>query len=201
LLIEHQAIIDRQDANGNTPLHCIALSQQIQDNDTTARFLLHTAKDYLQFYLEIENKDNKTPLSIACENGNINLVKILLRNRANIHHYMPIHMAIKSGNADIVQLLLQYQVNLTLTNLYAENCLHIACKYNRTDVLQILINSQNENMDLEVRDYQGYTPLLTASYFNHQDCVRILLINKADITATDNLGKNIRKYYLNTILS
>ncbi|CAF3639839.1 unnamed protein product [Rotaria socialis] len=201
LLIEHRAIIDQQDANGNTPLHCIALSQQILfnssdeihflQNTTTAHFLLHRAEDYLQSYLEIENKERKTALSVACEYGNINLVRILLIYGASIRNYMPIHMAVKSGNVDIVQLLLQYQVPLTSTNIYAETPLHIACKFNRMDVLQILINYQNENFDLEVRDYQGYTPLLTASYFDHFDCIRILLLNHANITAIDNHGKNI----------
>jgi ankyrin repeat protein len=113
---------------------------------------------------------------------------------------MPIHMAVKSGNVDIVKLLLlEYQVQLTSTNISSETPLHIACQYNRTDVLQVLINYQNEIIDLEVRDYQGYTPLLTASYFNHQDCIRILLINRANITAIDNNGKNICKYYLTSI--
>ncbi|CAF2069611.1 unnamed protein product [Rotaria magnacalcarata] len=200
LLIEHRAIIDQQDANGNTPLHCIALSQHILCNsseelhflqNTAAHFLLHRAEDYLQSYLEIENKERKTALSVACEYGNINLVRILLIYGASIRNYMPIHMAVRSGNVDIVQLLLQYQVPLTSTNIYAETPLHIACKFNRIDVLQILINYQNENFDLEVRDYQGYTPLLTASYFDHYDCIRMLLLNHANITAIDNHGKNI----------
>src|SRR5262249_28492758 len=89
------------------------------------------------------------------------------------------------------------QVKLTLTNLSKETSLHIACKYNRTDVLQLLIHY---HMDLEARDNRGYTPLLTASYFNHQDCIRILLINRADITAVDNYGKNIRKYYFKPVV-
>ncbi|CAF1052332.1 unnamed protein product [Rotaria sordida] len=195
LFIEYHAIIDQQDINGNTPLHCIALSQQIilnhiEENsilqNTITHFLLHKAKNYLKFYLEIENKDKKTALSIACEYGNINLVRILLLYGANIHNYMPIHMAIKSGNIDIIQLLFEYQIQLKLTNIYGETPLHIACKYNRIDVLQILINYQYEKLDLEVRDYQGYTPLLTASYFNHHDCIRILLINNANITVIDN---------------
>jgi ankyrin repeat protein len=170
--------------------------------NATAHLLLETAKEYIQFYLEIENKDKKTALSIACEYGNINLVRILLLYGAYVHNSMPIHMAVKSGNVDIVKLLLlEYQVQLTSTNISSETPLHIACQYNRTDVLQVLINYQNEIIDLEVRDYQGYTPLLTASYFNHQDCIRILLINRADITAIDNNGKNICKYYLNSILN
>jgi ankyrin repeat protein len=206
LFIEHRVIIDRQDASGNTPLHSIALCRQIifnniEENDilqnTTAHFLLHTAKkSNLQFYLEIKNKDKKTALSVACEHGNIHLVKILLLYGANINDYMPIHMAVKSGNIKIVQLLLEHHVKLTLTNIYRETPLHIACKYNRTDILQILITRYNDNEDLEVRDCQGYTPLLTASYFNHRDCIRLLLNNGADITAIDNYDKNICKYDL-----
>ncbi|CAF4455508.1 unnamed protein product, partial [Rotaria sp. Silwood2] len=72
-----------------------------------------------------------------------------------------------------------------------ETPLHIACKYNRIDILQMLINYQNEKLNLEVRDYQGYTPLLTASYFDHQNCIRILLLNNANIRAIDNYGKTI----------
>jgi ankyrin repeat protein len=142
-------------------------------------------------YLEIENKERKTALSIACEYGNRNLVNILLRFQANINHYMSIHMAVKSGNVDIVQLLIEYQVKLTSINQCNETPLHIACKYNRTDVLQVLIHHQK---DLEIRDYRGYTSLLTAGYFDHQDCLRILLIRRADITAIDKYGRNIRKY-------
>lgn len=107
-------------------------------------------------------------------------------------------MAIKSGNVEIVQLLIEYQIQLTLINLFKETSLHIACKYNRIDVLQVLINY---HMDLEVRDYQGYTPLLTASYFNHHHCIRILLINQANITAIDNNEKNICKFDFNQKIS
>ena len=177
-------------------MHCLALSQPMLQNnndekETIAWILLHTARDYLPVYLEIENKDRKTALSVACEYGNRNLVDILLRFRANIEQYMPIHMAVKSGNIDIIELLIEYQVKLTLINSYNETPLHIACKYNRTDVLRVLIHYQR---DLEVRDYRGYTPLLTAGYFDHHDCLKMCLIHRADITAIDKYGRNIRKH-------
>ena len=57
-----------------------------------------------------------------------------------------------------------------------------------------MITRYNDKIDLEVRDCQGYTPLLTASYFDQRDCIRILLINGADITVLDNHGKNICEY-------
>lgn len=197
-MIEHHAIINRQDASGNTPLHCLALSQPMilndhQDKEKIAYSLLHATNDSLGIYLEMENKDRKTALSLACEYGNENLVQILLRFNASIDHYMPIHMAVKSGNVSTVQLLLTHYMQLSLSNGQNQNALHIACKYNRIDVLQILIEFR---MDLEVRDDQGYTPLLTAAYFNHQTCMRILLMHGADITATDKYRKNICKLNL-----
>jgi ankyrin repeat protein len=166
------------------------LSNHNEEKEQIVYILFQTAKNSLPIYLEIENNDQKTALSVACEYGNRNLVNILLDFRANMNHYMPIHMAVQSGHVDIVQLLIEYKVQLTSVNSYNETLLHIACKYNRTDVLQVLIHYQ---MDFEVRDYQGYTPLLTAGYFNHHDCMKILLINRADITAIDKHGKNICK--------
>ena len=194
-MIEHRASIDRQDASGNTSLHCLALSQQIifndhQNKERIACSLFHAAHHSLQIYLEMENKDHKTALSLACEYGNEYLVQILLRFNASIDHYMPIHMAVKSGNVLIVQLLITHHVQLTLFNGCHQNPLHIACKYNRINVLQVLIDS---GMDLEVQDDQGYTSLLTAAYFNHETCMRILLMHGVDITVTDKYRKNICK--------
>ena len=188
-------MIDRQDASGNTPLHCLALSQQTilnnhQNTEKIASILLYAAQNSRRIYLEMENKDQKTALSLACEHGNEELVRILLRFNASIDHYMPIHMAVKSGNVPLVRLLMTSHVKLTLFNRTNQSPLHIACKNNRIDVLQILIDYQ---MDLEVRDDQGYTPLLTAAYFNHHTCIRILLMHGADITVMDKCKRNIRK--------
>lgn len=158
--------------------------------------LVNASKDQLI----IENNDRKTALSIACECGNICLVKTLLQYDTNIQNSMPIHMAIKSGDVDIIQLLLENKIQLTLTNTYGETPLHIACKHNRNDILKVILNHQNRNLDLEIRDKQGYTPLLTASYFDHRDCIKTLLIHNANITAVDNYGKNICKYDFNYIL-
>ncbi|UJR22073.1 hypothetical protein I4U23_025139 [Adineta vaga] len=195
LFLEHGAKIDRQDASGNTPLHCLALSQSpvkhnneedILIHNTTAYLLLNTAKHFLDYYLEIKNEQKQTALSLACEYGNKDLVQILLLYGANAQDCMPLHMAIKSGNTEIVQYLLEYPIKN-----YFDTSLHIACQYNRTNILQMLINYQNDNLNLEVQDQRGYTPLLTASYFDHDDCIEILRFNGADLTAMDNFQRNI----------
>ncbi|CAF0772592.1 unnamed protein product [Adineta ricciae] len=190
LFLEQGAQIDRQDANGNTPLHCLALSPSIVKNkmiqNTTAYLLLDIAKDRLDYYLEMFNHEDKTALSLACEHGNQDLVRILLLYGANAQNCMTIHMAIKSGNPDIVQYLLESQMKHDFHTSF-----HMACQYNRTDILRMLIDHSSDHSNIEIRDHRGYTPLLTASYYNHHDCMQILLSNGANLFAVDYARRNI----------
>ena len=204
LFIEHRASIDRQNASGHTPLHCLAVSQptigeSLQANDAIARVLLDAAKErsssFLHRYLQIENVDQQTALSLACEHARLHLVRLLLLYGASGDDFKPIHMAVKSGSIPIVELLLEHSDPSALANSSGETPLHIACKYNRADLLQVLIETRSTSIDLQVRDHQGSTPLLTASYFNHHDCIRVLLVNGADMKAMDHHGRHVREYH------
>jgi ankyrin repeat protein len=203
LFVEHRASVDRQNASGHTPLHCLAVSQpmigeSLQANDAIARVLLDAAKErspsFLRRYLQIDNEDQQTALSLACEHDRLHLVRLLLLYGASVDDFTPIHMAVKSGSISIVELLLEHSGPSALANPSGETPLHIACKYNRADLLQVLIEIGSTSIDLQARDHQGSTPLLTASYFNHRDCIRILLVNGADMKATDHHGRHVRKY-------
>lgn len=183
LLVEHRASINRQDAHGNTPLHCLARSRS--ENQRTAHLLVHQVRSSS---LDIENEDHQSVLSVACEHGQTRLVEMLLAHRANVGCSMPMHMAIKGGHLDIVHQLLDYPSSLPSTKF----SLHLACQYNRIDILRMLL--KRSHLDLEVRDEQGYTPLLTAGAFNHLDCLTLLLNHSADITARDEQSRNVCKY-------
>jgi ankyrin repeat protein len=57
------------------------------------------------------NKNNATPLFVACHTGNIDAVNTLLLAGSNINHYdihgfTPLYYAIKKSHIDIVKLLL-----------------------------------------------------------------------------------------------
>ena len=136
--------------------------------------------------LDIENEDQQTALSVACEHGQTRLVQMLLSPGANVHCSMPMQMAIRGGHAHIVHLLLEYQ-----TLLSPDSALHLACQYNRTDILRMLLGRCN--LPLEGRDDKGYTPLLTASAFDHLHCLKLLLNHAADITARDQQGRSVCK--------
>ena len=153
--------------------HCLARSRF--ENQRTAHLLFHQLRPSS---LDIQNEDCQSVLSVACEHGQTRSVEMLLAHGANVSCSMPMHMAIKGGHLGIVQLLLDYPSSLSST----KSSLHLACRYNRIDILRILL--ERSHLDLEMRDEQGYTPLLTASAFNHLDCLKLLLNHSADITAS-----------------
>lgn len=174
------------------------IGESFQANDAIARVLLDAAKEHpplsLHHYLQMENEDQQTALSLACEHGRVHLVRLLLLYGASADDFKPIHMAVKSGSIPIVELLLEHSDASVLANPSGETPLHIACQYNRADLLQVLIDTRSTSIDLQVRDHHGSTPLLTASYFNHPDCIRVLLLNDADMKTMDYDGRHIREY-------
>ncbi|CAF1013321.1 unnamed protein product, partial [Didymodactylos carnosus] len=218
ILIENHAVLDLQDVVGNTPLHSsmdktsslnIIDDENITSSSNTTIILLEAAKEcssqFFNYYLEIKNKYGKTAISVGCEHGQIHLVKTLLSYGANIHsckrdssdRFPAIHLAAKSGNINIIKLLLKNNVDIFITNIFGETALHIACKYNRIKVVETLIDKmkydEQDKLKLYInqRDYQNFTPLLTASYFGHGQCIKLLWNNNVNVLCQDNHGKNI----------
>jgi ankyrin repeat protein len=63
-----------------------------------------------------------TPSHVACINGNIDIVNILLKcnssvNLSDIYGYTPLHVACINGNIDIVNSLLKYNSSVNLCDI------------------------------------------------------------------------------------
>jgi ankyrin repeat protein len=63
--------------------------------------------------------DGYTPLHLACDNGHIDIVNILLKcnssvNLCNTDGYTPLHLACYNGNIDIVNILLKCNSSVNL---------------------------------------------------------------------------------------
>ena len=61
--------------------------------------------------------NTNTPLHLAIQNGNIEIVKILLENQCDFHAVnpdglTPLQLATQTGNAEIVSMLLRHGVGL-----------------------------------------------------------------------------------------
>jgi hypothetical protein len=56
-----------------------------------------------------------------------------------------------------------------------EQMLHLACRHDNVLFLRWLINQEELKEHLNTVDYAGYTPLLTATFYNSENCVRELI--------------------------
>ncbi|CAF0981259.1 unnamed protein product [Didymodactylos carnosus] len=194
LLIDSGAQVDAVDKNYCTPLH-YCLQQQLNNS-------INMKSATVQEYIEMQDKNNNTALCLAAEHGCEETVKILLKNKAQRNargkeFYQPIHLAAKSGNVRVLEILLDdasMNVQKLSVKSNKETPLHVACQYNRTGAVQHLIQSLTQNKTrisdhIEHADNKDYTPLLTAAYYDHFDCVKTLVKNGAIMTDVKDDGE------------
>ena len=192
---------------GYTPLHyavkreqipiiqCFISSEMIDVKITAAhgRNLLHVGTSengdlelmelLLKLDLDVNQPDwiGNTPLHIACNAGNYDLVALLLSiksidvNVRNDDGYTPLHYACKNdqnGQVKTVELLLLNRLTLDVNvpNDDGLTPLHLACMYGLTKVVKLLL--LEPNIDIDIEDRQGRTPLMLAKQNNHSITIR-----------------------------
>ena len=100
----------------------------------------------------------------------------------------PLFYASKFGHTSIVKLLLEEGAD---PNLYVKRwwmeptCIHAATMRGHIDVVKLLLNA---GANINCRNEHLYTPLITASRWNHLETAHYLLENGADPNLTDNNG-------------
>lgn len=147
-------VLHQKDAQGNTPLHLAAA----YDHEVVVNEILR----YRVADVDEKNNDAETPLYKAARFGSVNIVELLLKERADpfikntdkstIMH--AVAMSINQESASIAKRLIGYKV---------------------------LINA---------KDSWGMTPLHATARSGNTDVAEVLLKNGADITSEDNLGRN-----------
>ena len=98
-------------------------------------------------------------------------------NETDSNGLTPLHYACQNGNTEIVQLILQHSESLNIdvnaTDFDKEMTpMHFACKYGHTEAVKVLLNNAEEKrIDLKAWDEDGKTPLQVAS----KETVQVLL--------------------------
>jgi len=117
----------------------------------------------------------------AAQKGDIDIVRILLDNGANINfkdNYgdTALMWASIEGHTDIVQLLLDMGANLYLQNNHGTTAILLASSNGNTDVVELLLDrGANPN----IQNNNGNTALILASFYGNTDIVEILNRHKA----------------------
>jgi len=132
----------------------------------------------------------------SCKYGYLEIVKLLLKNNANINQkdyegYTPLIYASIYGQLEIVKLLIKYGANINEKNNYNYNALYFACVYGHLEIVKLLLEN---GVNINEKDYHGYTPLLYVSRYGKIKIVKLLLENGANINEKDSNNKTILQH-------
>lgn len=152
-------------------------------NHKMVQFLLKNPKIDVNHNISME-----TPLGLACEIGEVETVKELLKHPLidlfiGWHNY-PLAYACKNGNPEIVKLLIDHdrsrggngqriQDGLVRGNIY-ELPIDLACENGHLNVVKLLIEKYNFQYNI-VSNSDGNYPISTAYDRNHMNIVKYLL--------------------------
>nr|XP_033770848.1 uncharacterized protein LOC117345795 [Geotrypetes seraphini] len=141
-----------------------------------------------------QDEDGDTALHIAVAQGNVNMVHRLIYlflqgkkelDTYNIMRQTPIHLAVITKQPALVALLMSHGASPMTLDRNGQTCIHLACEHGSVACLQALTESSQGNVDLETRNYEGFTPLHVAVNTSNTDAVLFLLEHGADIDAVD----------------
>jgi ankyrin repeat protein len=173
----------------NSPLTTI-LPQTYQQLYNEIKELIHQGENVN----DIDN--NKTALIYAAAHNDINLVELLIKLNANIHHQdicdrTPLCVAAYSGHNNIVTLLINSGANIHTQDLYNRTPLCLAAFHGHDAVVKTLLQ-RGANINHE--DTFGKTALMYAAFHGHDAVVKTLLQQDANINHEDAFGKTALIY-------
>ncbi len=139
-----------------------------------------------------ENYDNITPLFIAVENGNIEIVQMLLDYGAKINirdktRQTPIMRLDSDATPALVNLLTRQGAKVNQVDSEGNSALILAARDVNTDVLRALIGA---GANVNAANKTGETPLMNAAAAGDVESVRLLLQSGANVNARDKDGDN-----------
>ena len=193
---EDEDAMEAEAADQLTPQQLQAEINAAQDADlpTIMRALTKKGRNLLcklsQRGLSTDEADEhgRTPLFIACQNGHVDLVRLLLDKGAEVDRaasgrwnegQTPLYVACWKGHVDAARLLLDKGAEVDRAIKWADKCvvtpLHIACEKGHVDVVRLLLDKGAAVDRVDRADKYGVTPLYIACDDGHVDVVRLLL--------------------------
>ena len=137
--------------------------------------------------------DGFTPLMWAAASGNEECTKLLIKKGAQLESKdkkgsTALLNAAGMGAVMTVKILLDQGVDKTARDEKEWTALHQAAKNGHPVVCKLLVDYYK--YDVNVRDNEGGTPLIFASYMGHTDVVEVLLSRRANVNAVGSRGNN-----------
>ncbi|WP_240991892.1 ankyrin repeat domain-containing protein, partial [Wolbachia endosymbiont of Glossina morsitans morsitans] len=141
----------------------------------------------------VNSADNlgHSPLRLAIENGNLNIVKYLIENGADYDSLSEndmtlLHIAASCGQLEVVKYLVADRgANIEAKDSDGMTPLHTAASRGSIELAKYFVTKRS---NVNEKSYKGYTPLHLAAERGFLDTVKYLIKEGADLGAKDHKG-------------
>ncbi|MFM9904076.1 MAG: ankyrin repeat domain-containing protein [Pyrinomonadaceae bacterium] len=165
------------------------LSRAVADEDVEA------VRDLLVKGERVNAKEDSyskiTPLFVAVEQGNVDIVELLLNFGAKVNardkqKQTPLMRLDGESTPELVDLMIRHGAKVNLTDEQGNTALTLAANYAVPEVLQALIDA---GADFNAADKEGNTALIRAAGSDRLESVRLLLLAGANVNAKNSDGE------------
>nr|XP_056703750.1 B-cell lymphoma 3 protein [Euleptes europaea] len=141
-----------------------------------------------------QDEDGDTPLHIAVVQENLpvaqRLVALFHQGQRDVDAFnnlrqTPLHLAVITDQPALVKLLLSHGASPMVLDRNGQTALHLACEHGSLRCLQEMLEGSTSLLDLEARNFEGFTPLHVAVATSNHDIILTLLEHGADVDAVD----------------
>ncbi|XP_075456077.1 ankyrin repeat domain-containing protein 26 isoform X12 [Ascaphus truei] len=133
------------------------------------------------------DKENRTPLHLACANGYADAVTLLVERKSKLNlcdndNRSPLMKAIQCQQECCATILLEHDADPNLVDINGNTALHLAALIPSLSIATQLLEHE---ADINAVNQEGCTPFILAVTENHQEMVAFLLQNEANVNAKD----------------
>ena len=128
---------------------------------------------------DVRNRDQQTPLYVACLHGHIDVVEYFItlpgyKPTNDVFFALTLFQACKQGHFNILKLSIEMDKcdPTRVRDKYQRTLLHFVCQHGLTNMVQYLIDEHS--CDPDERDEDGRTPLHSACLYGHIEVVKYL---------------------------
>ncbi|XP_060886180.1 protein phosphatase 1 regulatory subunit 12A isoform X7 [Labrus mixtus] len=175
-LVEHGAAINQPDNEGWIPLHAAASCGYLD----IAEYLIGQGAS-----VGVVNSEGETPMDIAEEEA----MEELLQNEIN-RQGVDIEAARKEEERIMLRDARQWlnigQIQDVRHAKSGGTSLHVAAAKGYVEVLKLLIQA---GYDVNIKDYDGWTPLHASAHWGKEEACRILVENLCDMDLINKMGQ------------
>ena len=192
LLIQAGADVNAVNGLEETPLHTVAAMHEDVTMSVNIATALINAGANPNSKISRSNTFSRcvgcTPLHMAASANHIQMVKLLIKNRANINSKdeadnSPLHMAIYRGHGELAKLLIESGAYIHSRNYNGNLPIQMAAHAGLPDLIKLLIEAGSP---VNVQDQAGDTPLHDAALQGHVEAARVLVGAGAAVNAENN---------------